>query len=125
MADPSPLSQYRSAQSLDRVCTEDTLKYLHECEYEGERQPATVEGVAGVLNRSLNETVDLLKRMRQAGLVSLQGSAVGMTDEGRSYARQVIRAGDACLGEHVRHSADVMHGLGVMMYDFRQAIGVM
>ncbi|MBC2595308.1 metal-dependent transcriptional regulator [Ruficoccus amylovorans] len=92
MAEPSPLSQYRSTQSLDRVCTEDTLKYLHECEYEGERQLATAEGVAGVLNRSLNETVDLLKRMRQAGLVSLQGSAVGMTDEGRSYARQVIRA---------------------------------
>ncbi|QYY36216.1 metal-dependent transcriptional regulator [Ruficoccus sp. ZRK36] len=92
MAEPSPLSQYRSTDSLDRVCTEDTLKYLHECEYEGEQKLASIEGVAGVLNRSLNETVDLLKRMRQAGLVTLQGSGVAMTDEGRNYARQVIRA---------------------------------
>lgn len=92
MTEPAPLTQYRSAPSLDRVWTEDTLKYLHECEYEGERQPATVEGVAGILNRSVNETVEQLKRMRHAGLVTLQGSGVAMTDEGRNYARQVIRA---------------------------------
>lgn len=71
---------------------EDALKHLHECEYEHRERAATLQSVAGALGCGRDRAVQLLERMEADGLVEWVGDAALLTNEGRIYARRVIRA---------------------------------
>jgi DtxR family Mn-dependent transcriptional regulator len=73
-----------------RIETEDALKHLHRCEQA--RQAATVESLAGALSMDLTRAGQLLGRLQSAGLADLVTGHFRLTDNGRSYALQVIRA---------------------------------
>jgi DtxR family Mn-dependent transcriptional regulator len=75
-----------SQTARDRVAIEDALKHLHEC------QPVTAHSLAGALGIDLDAATSLLAKLEHSGLVTLKASRYELTDAGRSYARQVIRA---------------------------------
>lgn len=74
----------------ERVLTEDALKHI----YHGERQGYTVsvQSVAGALEVSQARAVELADKMGKAGLVSLVDGRLLLTEEGKRYALQIIRA---------------------------------
>lgn len=76
----------------ERIETEDTLKHLHECEYEGGGRLATAESVAGAVGCSRDRAVVVLERLVAGGLGDLRADGVALSVRGREYARQVIRA---------------------------------
>jgi DtxR family Mn-dependent transcriptional regulator len=73
-----------------RVVIEDALKHLHDCEYQ--KQPATVQSLAGAVGVDLDQAADLLRTLESSELVQIAGAAYRLTRKGRSYARHVIRA---------------------------------
>ncbi len=76
---------------LDRIATEDALKHCHECEYRG--RPATAESLAGAMGTPLDDASALLARLVERSFLTAQGQGLyALTDEGRVYARRVVRA---------------------------------
>lgn len=73
-----------------RVRREDALKHLHESEYEGRQ--ATLQTLAGVLGISPGDAAELVSELITRGYARPEGSSYMLTNEGRSYALQVIRA---------------------------------
>jgi DtxR family Mn-dependent transcriptional regulator len=82
----TPTTNRRKSDQRKRIAVEDTLKHLHEC------QPATAHSLAGALGIDLDDATQLLAKLETSRLVALQGSRYELTDNGRSYARHVIRA---------------------------------
>jgi DtxR family Mn-dependent transcriptional regulator len=74
-----------------KVLFEDTLKYVHECEYEGAFTNATTEGVAGAVGVSRDDAVRLVEAMQERLWIQQVGSGLRLTEDGRSYARRIIR----------------------------------
>jgi DtxR family Mn-dependent transcriptional regulator len=85
------VSRWQQAHHLtERVRQEDALKHVHSCEADGDCP--TVQSVAGALRISVNEAAALLARLEARALLQRSDSKLGLTAEGREYARQIIRA---------------------------------
>ncbi|RMF58242.1 MAG: hypothetical protein D6748_09225 [Calditrichaeota bacterium] len=72
-----------------RILIEDALKHLHDHEYR--RLPATLQSLAGALAIGDGRAVELVKTLEALGLVRSQDHRLHLTEEGRAYARRVIR----------------------------------
>lgn len=73
-----------------RVLTEDVLKILYD--YESRGRWATMADAARSLGPASRSAVDIVQRMQTAGLVSVRDGNILLTDDGRRYALQIIRA---------------------------------
>jgi len=73
-----------------RVLVEDALKHLYNQQSRG--QAATLDSVGGALEIPAVQRVTLLDSMQAAGLISMTGVRLALTDNGERYALQVIRA---------------------------------
>lgn len=73
-----------------RIQVEDALKHLHECDYRS--KASGPESLAGALSCDLVESTRLLSTLQSKGLASLVGGTYQLTDTGRDYAREVVRA---------------------------------
>lgn len=76
--------------SSDRVLLEDTLKHLWV--FEQSALDATVFSVAGALECAQGKAREILARLQEAGLVNPKEPAYLLTDTGREYAVQILRA---------------------------------
>jgi DtxR family Mn-dependent transcriptional regulator len=80
----------RAQLMTERVLREDALKHVHKCERH--HRQATVQSVAGDLQITINQTVDLLATMQAHELLRLEGDEIRLTSKGRDYALHIIRA---------------------------------
>lgn len=78
------------APPTERVLSEDALKHIYKCET-GNRRP-TVESIAGALQITLDQAVELLAKMASHRLLQVEGDQFHLTPEGQEYALHVIRA---------------------------------
>ncbi len=76
--------------TTERIFSEDALKHIYECEQE-HRRP-TMQSVAGSVQITLGKTADLLTKMASRNLLQMKGEEFQLTDEGRDYALQIVRA---------------------------------
>ncbi len=74
---------------LRRMRTEDALKHLFDCEYQGRQ--ATHQSLAGVLRLGGRRSTELLARMERLGLIVSAEGGFRLTAEGRGEALRVIR----------------------------------
>lgn len=75
----------------ERIATEDALKHCHESEYQG--REVTAPSLAGALGIRLGDASDLLAELVRQEYLTFSGhGAYSLTNEGRRYARRVIRA---------------------------------
>ncbi len=72
-----------------RVLSEDVLKHIHKFEMKGRR--TTLESVAGAAQVSLDRAGDLVARLKEKGLLTIEKDEFKLTPEGRDYALHVIR----------------------------------
>lgn len=82
-------SWLRASRATERVQTEDALKHLFDCEYQGRR--STLQSVAGALHLTTHKTAEILDRMQRAELATTLDGGFRLTAEGRTYALRVIR----------------------------------
>ena len=80
----------RGRKLARRVVLEDALKHVYNHDDRGET--ATLESLAGSLEISTTRAVALVDRMQHLGLARFADGRVVLTDEGRRYALDVIRA---------------------------------
>jgi len=80
----------RMREMSQRVLQEDALKHIHKSERHG--QVATLDSLAGALQISANQAVELVTDMQHKELVNLDGDELHLTPDGRRYALQIIRA---------------------------------
>ncbi|MFH1278312.1 MAG: metal-dependent transcriptional regulator [Candidatus Eisenbacteria bacterium] len=80
----------RGMRANRRVLSEDALKYICKCEAKGE--PATVQGIAGNLNTSVNDVAEILQQLEERRMLFEDGQHFRLTDNGRQYALNIIRA---------------------------------
>lgn len=73
-----------------RFRVEDALKQFHRAEYEG--WLVTADALAGLVVRDLVEAGELLERLREDEFIKVSGRGFGLTESGRRYALQVVRA---------------------------------
>jgi len=73
-----------------RSKVEDALKLFHRAEYEGWLM--TVDALAGTVTRDLTEAGALLARLQGDRFIKVSGRGFVLTDPGRLYALQVVRA---------------------------------
>ena len=78
-----------AARMTERVRIEDALKHLFNCEYLA--LPSTLESLAGGLRVRRGLAGRLVTRLCELRLAEARGSAVSLTDAGRSYALRVVR----------------------------------
>ena len=71
----------RTRQLTQRVLREDALKHLHRCERYGQR--ASVESLAGAIQISADESVDLLTQLQDHELVEIVNGGFAWTAKGR------------------------------------------
>ncbi len=76
-------------RALHRTRTEDALKHLFDCEYQGRQ--ATHQSLVGVLSLGGRRSTELLARMERLGLIVSAEGGFRLTGEGRSEALRVIR----------------------------------
>jgi DtxR family Mn-dependent transcriptional regulator len=81
-------SQWRALVRRQRF--EDTLKYLHHCEFTGD--PVRLESLAGILRVSRDRVVGLIGALEAAGLVESPEGYARLTPSGRREALRVIRS---------------------------------
>jgi len=81
---------FRQRVVASRVRIEDALKHIYHNESEG--RTASLASLGGALETTPATVVTLVQRMQQAGLLRLTDGRILLTDEGRRYALQVIRA---------------------------------
>jgi DtxR family Mn-dependent transcriptional regulator len=80
----------RHRVTASRVRLEDALKHIYHQEWS--EQTATIASLGGALEVAPAKAVALLERMQEAGLARMTDGRLLLTDEGRRYALQVIRA---------------------------------
>lgn len=83
-----PLLQ-RSLRTGERESIEDALKHLYDREYLGSM--ASIQSLAGALERSTSRVAQLTQRLEAMGLVRTEEAGLRLTSEGRSYALRIIR----------------------------------
>lgn len=74
----------------ERALAEDALKHLYWCDEQG--QTGTAESLAGSEGYASGEGARVLGVLQSAGLATLRDGVFHLTDEGRRYALQVLRA---------------------------------
>jgi DtxR family Mn-dependent transcriptional regulator len=74
----------------ERILIEDVLKLIFGSESSG--KTATMTSVAPALGPASAKAVDIVQRMQEAGLVTVQDNNILLADAGRRYALQIIRA---------------------------------
>jgi len=79
----------RSADPGDRVLLEDALKQLHLRERQG--RTASLEDLAGKLEVPRARAAEVLSMLVNGGLAVTDDGGPGLTEEGRTMARQTIR----------------------------------
>ena len=79
----------RERSGAIRIQLEDGLKHLLDCDESG--RGATVESLAGSLERSQRHAAEVLGLLRARGLATATGDAHHLTEDGRLYALQVVR----------------------------------
>jgi len=79
----------RVLRMTERVRSEDALKHLYNCEYEGRK--GTVESLAGALEISQALAVRLVGRLEAEELIRSDGHGLPLTDAGRGYALRILR----------------------------------
>ncbi|NOX60658.1 MAG: hypothetical protein GXP42_01715 [Chloroflexi bacterium] len=85
------VARWRRARRLTkRVLREDALKHIFEAEREGHE--VTAKAIAGALQVTVNDAVELLAEMERLGLVEMSERGLRLTPEGRSAALHIIRA---------------------------------
>jgi DtxR family Mn-dependent transcriptional regulator len=85
------LARGRKGRSLARrVELEDALKHVYNHDARG--RTSTLESMAGALEISPTSAVALVDRMHHIGLARIADGRILLTDEGRRYALEVIRA---------------------------------
>jgi DtxR family Mn-dependent transcriptional regulator len=72
-----------------RVLLEDALKHLHDVEYR--ELIASVESLAGALGIGGDRAAGLVAIMEGEGLIERRGTALRLTEDGRTYARRILR----------------------------------
>jgi DtxR family Mn-dependent transcriptional regulator len=72
-----------------RVLLEDALKYIFDCEYK--KRPCGLNGIAGNLHVSTDQATKIVDHLQSIGLIRLLDEEINLTDDGRSYALQIIR----------------------------------
>ncbi len=77
-------------EMTSRISIEDTLKHFYHCERN--QETPLPESVAGILRTSVADATDVLTEMERHQLISRAGNRWQLTDSGRDYALQVIRA---------------------------------
>jgi DtxR family Mn-dependent transcriptional regulator len=80
----------RRSRSAFRIVVEDALKHIYDGEFRGPK--ATLESLSGVLQIKRSEAVELAEKMQAAGLVHHTDHRFTLTEAGRRYALEVIRA---------------------------------
>ena len=94
----------------ERIWVEDALKHIHEMEYRHDHPSA--ESLAGAVGITLHHAGELLDRLDADQLITRESGHYLLTDEGRSYARHVIRAHrlyETHLAEETGLSAELWH----------------
>jgi DtxR family Mn-dependent transcriptional regulator len=85
------LARGRRGRALARrVVLEDALKHVYHHDARG--QTSSLESLAGALEISAGAAVPLVGRMQDLGLARVADGRVLLTEEGRRYALEVIRA---------------------------------
>jgi DtxR family Mn-dependent transcriptional regulator len=80
----------RRVRTAFRVVVEDALKHIYDGEFRG--RPATLESLSGILQINRSKTVELVERMQTGGLVRHTDHQFTLTEAGKRYALEVIRA---------------------------------
>ena len=80
----------RAGQVTERVLIEDALKHIHTYEMGG-RKP-TMESIAGALNITADGVADIVLKMEELDLLTMQQGEFHLTPAGRNYALHIIRA---------------------------------
>jgi DtxR family transcriptional regulator, Mn-dependent transcriptional regulator len=83
-----PLVQ-RALRTGERELTEDALKHLYDCEYQGTQ--ASLQSIAGALEITAEKVARLVMRLEALGLVKTEESGLQLTPTGRSDALRIIR----------------------------------
>jgi len=77
-------------QRTKRVLIEDTLKHMQDYSFQG-KQP-TITSLAGALNISTSQAVEIITHLQTMNLIEMRGENFSLTEAGRDYALRVIRA---------------------------------
>jgi DtxR family Mn-dependent transcriptional regulator len=80
----------RRSRLATRVALEDALKHIYN--YAVREDTCTLASVAGALEISASRAVALVERMQQRGLARVMDGRILLTDDGRRYALEVVRA---------------------------------
>ncbi|HEX5133347.1 MAG TPA: metal-dependent transcriptional regulator [Candidatus Krumholzibacteria bacterium] len=80
----------RNRRLANRVALEDALKHVYN--HEVREDACTLSSVAGALGVSSTRAVTLVDRMQRGGLLRLVDGRLLLTDDGRRYALEVVRA---------------------------------
>jgi DtxR family Mn-dependent transcriptional regulator len=80
----------RGREMARRVVLEDALKHVYNHDAAG--RTATLESLAGALEISSAQAVSLVNRMQEVRLARVADGRIVLTDDGRRYALDVIRA---------------------------------
>jgi DtxR family Mn-dependent transcriptional regulator len=83
-------SGLRQRRDAERIRLEDTLKHL--CDHELRGDSATLSSVTDGLRIPSSKALSLVERMQRSRLVTVVDGRILLTEEGRKYALQVIRA---------------------------------
>ncbi|MFQ5614937.1 MAG: DtxR family transcriptional regulator [Anaerolineales bacterium] len=73
-----------------RVLSEDALKHIHKCELD--RRRPTLEGIAGALQIPTGRAAEIISRLENNELATIEIGEIGLTPTGRDYALRIIRA---------------------------------
>jgi DtxR family Mn-dependent transcriptional regulator len=82
--------RFGTGRDSERILCEDALKYIYNCELEGESP--NLRGLAGQLNVTVDSAAELLSRLKQRTLIRLKDQSFHLTPAGNDYASHVIRA---------------------------------
>jgi DtxR family Mn-dependent transcriptional regulator len=95
---------------VDRITVEDTLKQLHALLSDNEY--VTVDALALRIQRSVDSTYQILSELVRVKLIRQKGSGWELTEEGRSYALEVLRAHrlyETYLAEQTSEAPEAWH----------------
>jgi DtxR family Mn-dependent transcriptional regulator len=80
----------RVNQRTEQVLIEDALKHMQDYAFQG-KQP-TIRSLAGSLNVSTSQAVEVITHLQTLILLEMQGEDFSLTKTGREYALRIIRA---------------------------------
>ncbi len=100
----------KARQLTNRVLLEDALKHIQRCERHGDKP--SLQSIAGALDISLNQTVQVADELQKMDLIVLENGEFRLTPSGREYALRIIRAHrlwEEYLAEHTGFEESEWH----------------